>query len=125
MNKASLGAIFLGMALTGTSALAANRAIEINIGGRGPAVDGPAFETVKDVIGHAVASGIVDKFTVRGYGVEGGFSACAQASPWVKNVDFYAFIRQLRTITPNAQTTFYSLAPVEACSDDVVVPLQE
>lgn len=123
MNKSPLRFIFLAMALSTTSAFAENRAVEININGIGPAVDGAAFETVQQVIGHAVADGIVDKFIVHGYGIEGGFSACVQASPRTRG--FGAFVRQLRTIVPNPLTTAYSLHPVLACTEEVTVCTQE
>jgi len=123
MNKSTLRLIFLAAALSTTSAFAKNRAVEISINGRGPAVDGAAFATVKQVIGHAVAAGIVDKFVVSGYGVEGGFSACAQASPWTS--DFISFVRQLRTIAPNPATTGYSVHPVAACTDVATVCTQD
>jgi len=123
MNKSTLRFIFLAMALASTSVCAENRALEINIGGRGPAVDVAAFETVQQVIGHAVANGIVDKFIVSGYGIEGGFSACAQASPRTKS--FSSFVRQLRTIVPNPNTTAYSLQLVAACADEATVCTQD
>ena len=73
MNKSLLRFIFLAMALLTTSAFAGNRAVEISINGIGPAVDGAAMQTVQQVIGHAVADGVIDKFVVNGYGIEGGF----------------------------------------------------
>ena len=123
MNKSNLRLIFLAMALSTTSAFAENRAVEININGIGPAVDAAAFGTVKQVIGHAVADGVVDKFIVNGYGIEGGFSACAQASSRTK--EFTSFVRQLRTIVPNPDTTAYSLHPVAACTDVATVCTQD
>jgi hypothetical protein len=123
MNKSKSGFIFSIMMLITTSAFAQKNAVEISIGGIGPAVDAAAFETVQQVIGHAVARGIVDKFIVKGYGIEGGFSACAQASSRTKG--FAAFVKQLRAITPNPNTTAYSLQPVASCIDDVVVCTQD
>ena len=109
--------------LISTSAIAENRAVEISINGIGPAVDAAAFETVKQVIGHAVANGIVDKFIVSGYGIEGGFSACAQASSRTRG--FGAFVKQLRTITPDPNTTAYTLHPTTACIDEATVCTQD
>ncbi len=115
MNKSYLRFIFLSMALSTTSAFAENRAVEVSITGIGPAVDAAAMQTVQQVIGHAVADGVIDKFVVSGYGIEGGFSACAQASP--RTNGFVSFVRQLRTIAPNSRTTAYSVQPVVACVD--------
>jgi hypothetical protein len=123
MNKLKFSFIFSIMMLTASSAFAQKTAVEINIGGIGPAVDAAAFETVQQVIGHAVANGIVEKFIVRGYGIEGGFSACAQASSKTKG--FAAFIKQLKAITPNPDTTAYSLDPVASCIEEVVFCTQD
>ena len=107
--------IFVILMLATTSAFAQKNAVEIYIGGIGPAVDAAAFETVKQVIGHAVGNGIVDKFIVYGYGIEGGFSACVQASGRTKG--FGLFVKQLRAIKPNPETTGYSLNVVDFCTD--------
>lgn len=122
MNTSSTLFIAGLMALINTSAFAESRAVEININGTGPAVDAPAFGTVRQVIGHAVADGIIDKFIVNGHGIEGGFSACAEASPQTK--DFVFFVRQLRSIVPN-KTTAYSINPVANCSGDVTYCTQD
>jgi hypothetical protein len=111
--------MFLTLFFVVSIASAVNNAVEVNIGGIGPAVDEAAFNTVKQVIGSAVANGVVDKFEVRGYGIEGGFSACAQASPYTKN--FPSMVKQLRTIKPNKSTTFYSVVPVSSCSEQITV----
>jgi hypothetical protein len=75
-----------------------------------------AIETVKQVIGNAVANGVIDKFNVLGYGIEGGFSACAEANS--RSRGFPAFVKQLRTISPNKNTTAYSLNVVATCTAD-------
>jgi len=123
MKKSQLRFIFLAMALFTGYVSAENRAVEISIIGRGPAVDGYALQTVQQVIGNAVADGIIDKFVVSGYAIEGGFSACAQASP--RTDSFVSFVRQLRTITPNSKTTAYSVKPVAACADAPAVCAQD
>lgn len=117
MKKSYLYGVFLSWVLLSGSAFAGNQAVEIMIGGRGPAVDGAAFQTVRQVIGNAVANGVADKFIVSGYGIEGGFSACVQASPRTKG--FAYFVRQLRTISPNPNTTAYSITPVVACAEAI------
>lgn len=113
MNKLIAYFIFPLMLSIASPAFAANRAVQISIGGIGPGVDIAAFETVKQVIGYAVANGVIDNFIVSGYGIEGGFSACAQASP--RTNTYNAFVRQLQSITPNKTTTGYSLRRVAAC----------
>lgn len=123
MNKSQLRFIFLAMTLLTKSAFAENRAVEISINGIGPAVDAAAMQTAQQVIGHAVADGVIDKFVVSGYGIEGGFSACAQASP--RTNGFVSFVRQLRSIVPNSKTTAYSLHLVAACADTPTVCTQD
>lgn len=117
--------MFLLMIFIAKPALAQNRAVEISITGIGPPVDAAAFETVRQVIGHAVADGVLDKFVVSGHGVEGGFSACAEATTFGQAENFDAFIRQLRTIHPNTQTTAYSVEPAESCTTDVIFCTQD
>lgn len=122
-SKINLRVIFSLAVLMSMPAMAENRAVEISINGIGPAVDAAAFETVKQVIGHAVASGVVDKFIVSGYGIEGGFAACAQAS--FRTKAFGAFVKQLRTITPDPNTTAYTLRSTAACPEETTVCTQE
>lgn len=101
------------------------RAVEVSITGIGPAMDVAASSTVRQVIGHAVAGGVIDRFIVLGYGVEGGFSACAQAAPTGRVENFNAVINQLNAIQTNPQTTVYSVQPVESCTTDVVFCTQD
>jgi hypothetical protein len=121
--KIKLSYVLSLILLMASAANAANRAVEIDIGGIGPAVDAAAADTVKQVIGYGVANGTLDKFLVRGVGIEGGFSACAQASPFTKN--FGSFVKQLRTIKPDRNTTAYSVRAVPSCSEDLVACTQE
>lgn len=113
----------LTLLLTG-KALAANTAVEININGIGPAVDNAAFTNVKQTIGLAVANGVLEKFEVRGYGIEGGFSACAQASRF-GIASFPAFVQQLKAIKANPQTTAYSVKTVPSCVQAIKFCTQE
>lgn len=116
-------ALFLSMS---TAAIAKNRAVEIDIGGIGPGVDDAAYQTVRQVIGYSVANGTIDKFIVSSYGIEGGFSACAEAAPSVKANILKAFVRQLRTIHPDPGTTAYSVKLTSSCvKDEHVVCTQE
>ncbi|MDO9105553.1 MAG: hypothetical protein Q7U57_11390 [Methylovulum sp.] len=114
MKQLRIALVFVGLLLTAGANAAESRAVEININGMGPAVDDAAFTTVKQVIGSAIANGVIDQFIVYGYGDEGGFSACAQASS--RNKGFVAFVKQLRSIMPNPATTAYTLNPVTACT---------
>ncbi|MDD5274878.1 MAG: hypothetical protein PHR16_02220 [Methylovulum sp.] len=117
MKKLYLYGVFLSWVFLSSSVFAGNQAVEIMIGGQGPVVDGAAFQTVRQVIGNAVANGVVDNFIVSGYGKEGGFSACVQASPRTRG--FVSFVQQLRTISPNPNTTAYSITPVVACAEAI------
>jgi hypothetical protein len=103
----------------------AGPAFEVSITGIGPAVDIAAFDTVRQVIGHAVASGVIEKFIVLGRGVEGGFSACAEAAPTGQVENLNAVINQLNTIRPNPQTTAYSVTPVQGCNNETVFCTQD
>ena len=96
-----------------------NNAVEISIGSIGPGVDQAALKTIKQVIGAAVANGVIDKYVIY-HGkvpIEGGFTACAQAAPLTKA--FPKFVQQLKTIKPNPNTSFYSLKNVPVCLEPV------
>jgi hypothetical protein len=108
-----------------TPVVTAGPAFEVSITGIGPAVDVAASDTVRQVIGHAVASGVIDKFIVLGHGVEGGFSACAEAAPTGQVENLNAVISQLNSIHPDPQTTAYSVTPVESCSTETVFCTQD
>ena len=109
----------LGFVLSISSpAFADNRAVEIDIVGTGPAVDNAAFQTVRQVVGHAVANGTIDDFIVYNYGIEGGFSACAEAAPLARRQTLNTLVRQLRSIRPNPETTAYSVRLASSCAGD-------
>ncbi len=99
--------------------IAVNNAVEISIGGIGPGVDQAAVSTIRQVVGAALANGVIDKYTVY-HGIvpiEGGFTACAQAAPGAKG--FARFLKQLNTVKPNPNTTAYSLHNVPVCQEPV------
>jgi hypothetical protein len=120
------GSTFMETSTTPTNpTVTAGPAFEVSISGIGPAVDIAAFDTVRQVIGHAVASGVIEKFIVLGRGVEGGFSACAEAAPAGQVENLNAVINQLNAIRPNPQTTAYSVTPVEGCNNETVFCTQD
>lgn len=111
--------VLIGLALLASPpSFAKPRAVEIAINGIGPPADLAAVRTVRQVIGHAVGNGTIDRFIVSGYGIEGGFSACAQAAPAVESDELIAFVRQLRSIHPNPGTTAYSVKRTANCVAD-------
>lgn len=111
--------------LMSAPAFAEDRAVEININGIGPPVDEAAVGTVRQVIGHAVARGVIDKFIVLGYGIEGGFSACAEASPHRHAKHLETLVRSLRSICPDPQTTGYSVNLTRRCGGNRVACAQD
>lgn len=92
------------------------RAIEISIGGIGPAADEEAVRSVRRVIGRAVIRGIVDTYITYGYGIEGGFSSCIQLSPFEDEQRLLQLESKLLRIQPNPTTTFYNVKTVAACN---------
>ncbi|MHC0066653.1 hypothetical protein ACWATR_27650 [Nostoc sp. UIC 10890] len=91
-------------------ALAESRAVNISVGSIGGSLDNVALRTVRQVIGFAVGTGIVDKFIVYSpregapIPIEGGLSACAEAGFGITDARFNGFIQQLRSITPRSGT---------------------
>jgi hypothetical protein len=102
-------------------AFAQTDAVNIGIGSIGGPLDDAALRTVRQVVGHAVASGTVDVFLVysprAGFPIpiEGGLSACAEAGFNVPEETFDLFIENLLSIHPQ-EGTFYNVERAEGCS---------
>ncbi len=94
-------------------------AVEISILGIGPPVDTRAVDKVRRTVGASIATGVTDTYFVLGYGIEGGFGACAQKSPFASQTDFAAFVNRLRGITPDPTTTSYSVERTVSCDEPV------
>lgn len=105
-----------------TPAKPANRAVNINIGSIGGALDGAALRAIRQVVGYGIASGAVDTFTVYSpkqgmVPIEGGLSACAEASFSASPAKFNAFIQDLKTIKSKVGT-FYTAVPAISCASE-------
>ena len=127
MRKVSPLIVFSIALLNGQSAAAdplpvKPGAVEISILGIGPPVDTLAVNIVRRTVGASIATGVTDKYFVRGYGIEGGFSACAQKSPFASRTDFAAFVNRLKGITPDPTTTSYSVELTVSCDEPVFCP---
>src|ERR687893_3157099 len=84
-------------------AFAENRAVNIALGSIGGPLDDAALQTVRQVIGYAMARGTVDTFIVVSSGeIEGGLSACAEAGFRAEQQEFTAFVQQLHSIHPQS-----------------------
>ncbi|MBN9133905.1 MAG: proteinase inhibitor [Nitrosospira multiformis] len=113
-----LGAVLLGSAAViaqqrdagGTSGDPASRAVNINLGSTGGALDNSALATVRRQIGKAISSEAVDTFIVYSPRIggpiprEGGIRACAEAGFSAKPNQFREFVHKLREIRPRAGT---------------------
>ena len=118
--------------LFNTSAFAAERAVNISIGSDGSGNVSSTIPTVRQIIGHAVGSGVVDKFIVDNSStpIEGGLIACAEAGSSVTDStsegdpglpgsigEFEQLINQLRSIQPSSGV-FLNVETAEACNND-------
>jgi hypothetical protein len=102
-------------------AFAEDRAVNIAFGSTGGPLDDAALQTVRQVIGYAVARGTVDTFMVVSSGeIEGGLSACAEAGVHTEQQEFTAFVQQLHSIHPQSGT-FFTVQPIEHCIRDADV----
>ena len=94
----------------GTNGDPANRAVNINLGSTGGALDNSALETIRRQVGKAISSEAVDTFIVYSprvggpVQIEGGLSACAEAGFSGKPNQFREFVHKLREIRPRAGT---------------------
>lgn len=113
--------VMSAMLVAAGSSVASPSAVEISIFGIGPPVDDAAVRYVRRVVGGGIARGIIDQYTVRGYGIEGGFSACAQKSPFAKDKRFAALVERLEDIVPDPTTTSYSVMLAESCEEQDTV----
>ncbi len=90
------------------------RALEISIGGIGPAADPQAVKAVRAIIGRAVTEGVIDTYITYGYGIEGGTSSCIQLSCDQDSQQLRQLQRKLLRIRPNPETTAYDVKAVTA-----------
>ncbi|WP_031429399.1 MULTISPECIES: hypothetical protein [Methylomicrobium] len=74
---------------------------------------------MRKTIGKAVADDVIFLFVVFGYAIEGGFSVCVEESDFAPPNAFRDFIRKLRTIQADPNTTAYSVTAVENCTADL------
>lgn len=102
-------------------------AVNISIGSTDDNVDNAALESVRKVVGNAIASGIVDTFDIY-YPRAGGpattkvaLSACAGAGVGSMPGEFRSFVKQLRAIRPKAGT-FVNVELTERCKE--IEPIQ-
>lgn len=96
-----------------------NRAVNIDIGSIGGALDAAALRAIRQVVGYGIASGAVDSFTVYSpkagaVPIEGGLSACAGAGFGANNAKFNAFIQDLKAIKAKVGT-IYTAVPAISC----------
>lgn len=101
-------------------------AVEVNLGSMGGSIDNAAIRAVRRIVGHAVATGVVDTFidtSPRNNGsipiaIEGGLSFCAESGFEHGGYQFMEFIDELVSIQPN-NGTFYNINKVENCFESM------
>ena len=102
-------------------------AVKIEAFSDGRGVDPTALRAIRQVVGRAVATGIVDTFVVfspqRGgpIPIEGGLAACAERGFFATERQFVAFVKRVDAIEPQPGTTI-TLTRLASCTDDT--PLQ-
>lgn len=112
--------IWLFLIAYGNLAFAENRAVHISIGSDGSGDVGPVTANVRQILGHAVGSGVVDKFIVLfpveggPIPIEGGLTACAEAGFGMINYTHLNLFKQLRSIKPEAGV-FLEIVLIESC----------
>ena len=118
-----LGAIFLNPVFVSAekhAGMGVERAVNVEIGSTGGALDSAALHKVREVIGSAFRKGSADTIYVYSPRIggpifrEGGMSLCVEAGFSATSEKFNDFIKQLRSIHP-ATGTFYNVELVKAC----------
>lgn len=113
--------------VAGGPAWATTNAVKIDAFSDGRGIDTQALQAIRQVVGRAVATSIVDTFVVlspqRGgpIPIEGGLSACAERGFGATEQQFVAFLKRLDAIEPQPGTTI-TLTRLASCGDDA--PLQ-
>lgn len=119
------GALLCGAALAPAHASSGNGpALEISIGGIGPAVDAKAYAKVRLLIAEAVFSNTIEYFDVSGYGKEGGFSACIEKGRFAAEGSFERLTRALKAIRVDRSTSFYNVQEARLCTYPVAAPVE-
>ncbi len=115
--KGKLALVAACVALFGSSVASAQeqRAVRVDIFGRGPAVDATAFRLVRALIAREVAENNVTRFEVGGFGIEGGFSACVELRNGQMANDLQA---RLRRVQPDPLTTSYAVSLKADCGGE-------
>ena len=133
MNKV-FGFILVGVFLLNTGSVFAeggesrgnpsNRAVNINLGSSGVALDDAALRAIRKLVGHAISVNTVDTFSVYRpkvggpIPIEGGLIACAEAGFSSTPQSFTRFVSQLRDIRPKTVVLNVELAdrckPIDA-----------
>lgn len=112
----SLGAAPPAAALTrARGGGAARKALEISIFGFGAVLDARAYDQVMSLAGELVAGRQVQKFLVRGWGIEGGASFCLELSPWAGDDALADIKTRFEAIKPNVRTTSYHIKTAHEC----------
>jgi hypothetical protein len=121
---------------------AGSNAVNVSIGSNGAGDVSPSVGTVRQLLGHAVGSGVVDNLIVRSpqsggpIPIEGGLDVCAESgvTDSVQDLDapplpgagneFDLLIKQLRSIRPESGV-FLNIRPAVSCDDDPIVCAQD
>lgn len=111
----------LAIAQDGTErAGSTKRAVNITLGNSGGGLDDAALQSVRKVVGDAIAANIIDIFAVYSprvggpIPIEGGLSACVEAGFNTSPPKFNAFVSQLHSIHPRPGT-FLTIELAERC----------
>ena len=93
-----------------------HHAVEISIGSIGTGLDISVYRQLRRLIGTGVAYGILDKFIIYAYGIDGGFSGCVEDRPTKAkpSAAFEDFVAHLGRIYPQDGTVF-SYQRIKTC----------
>ena len=99
-----------------------NRAVLISVvGSKGSPVDANIAGSVRQLVGHAVANGILDTFNVylpesgTPSPTDGSFTGCADAGANTSQDKFSDFVSKLQTISAKAPTV-YNIQTISGCN---------
>jgi hypothetical protein len=102
--------------MTSVPALATNKALVVSIFGMGPPVDARAYAEVLKLTGGLIEENRLESYLVKGFGREGGSEFCIQLNHFQSEATLQQIQDQYLAITPNRQTTSYTVNQIPNCS---------
>lgn len=92
----------------------ASMSVQVDLLGRLMSPNQEDYDRVRHTIGSVVADVHVQKYILKGLGIEGGFTVCIEA---LHCPSYRIIMQRLRSIKVDSQQTIYNVQTVKSCAD--------